>query len=78
MKKVKISYCNGKKCKRKNEGVKAHLKAFVTANDLEKKVKIEKSKCKKLCKLAPVVCIKKQQCFGVEDIQTLDNLIKVK
>jgi len=31
-----------------------------------------------MCKLAPVVCIKKHQCFGVEDINELDNLIKIK
>lgn len=77
-KKTKISYCNGKKCKRKNEALKSYLKTFVIANDLEKQVKIKKTKCQKLCKLAPVVCLKKKLCFGVDQLDELDNLIKIK
>lgn len=77
-KKVKISYCNGKKCKRKNQDVILHLKALAKSDEVDKNVKIKKIKCNKMCKHAPVVCVAKKLCFGVNEINELDNFLKIK
>ena len=77
-KKIKVSYCDGKKCKRKNEALKIYLKKLVKSKDNGVKVKVKKTKCQHLCKMAPLVCLKKQLCFGFDQVEALDNLIKVK
>lgn len=77
-KKIKISYCDGKKCNRKNEALKLYLKSLLNENENDEKIKIKKIKCQKLCNQAPVVCLKKHLCFGVDQVGSLDNFIKIK
>ncbi len=58
-----ILFCDGKKCCKYNDEVVDCLHDLVKENDLKKKVKIKKAKCQGMCKHAPVVCIKKDQCL---------------